>query len=107
MSEIIIESVEQFDEIIKDSVCLVDFYANWCGPCKMLAPFIEEVAEEYENKIKVCKVDVDSVNALAYRYGIRSIPTLLYFKKGNLIETSIGFQSKDAIVNNIEKLLKD
>lgn len=107
MKEIMIESVEQFDEIIKEGVCLVDFYASWCGPCKMLAPFVEEIANEYENRVKVCKIDVDEVEALAYRYNIRSIPVLMYFKNGKVMETSIGFQSKSDIISVIEKLLED
>ena len=107
MKEIIIENEVQFDEVIKDGVCLVDFYASWCGPCKMLAPFVEEIAEEYENKVKVCKVDVDNVEALAYRYNVRSIPTLLYVKKGKVEETNVGFQNKSDIISKLEKLLKD
>lgn len=105
MSEILIESEVQFDEIIKDGVCLVDFYASWCGPCKMLAPIVEEISDEYAGKVKVCKVDVDNVEVLAYRYNIRSIPTLLYFKDNKLEETNIGFRSKDDMVVIIERLL--
>ena len=105
MSEILVESEVQFDEIIKEGICLVDFYATWCGPCKMLAPFVEEIAEEYVGKVKVCKVDVDSVESLAYRYNIRSIPTLLYFKDNKLEETSVGFRSKSDMVSVIEDLL--
>ena len=105
MKEIIIESEEQFDLIVKEGVSLVDFYADWCGPCKMLALFVEEVAEEYEGKVKVCKVNVDNVEALAYKYNVRSIPTLMYFKDGKLKDVSVGFQNKDAIVKNIEKYL--
>lgn len=107
MKEILIDSENQFDDIVKDGVSLIDFYAEWCGPCKMLAPFIEEIAEEYDGKINVCKVDVDKVETLAYRYSIRSIPTLLYFKEGNLKETSVGFQNKADIVSKIDELLKD
>ena len=107
MKEIIIESETQFDEVIKDGVCLVDFYASWCGPCKMLAPFVEEIAEEYENKVKVCKVDVDNVEALAYRYNVRSIPTLLYVKNGKLEATNVGFQNKSDIISKLEKLLNN
>lgn len=107
MKEIFIESEEQFESIIKEGVCLVDFYASWCGPCKMLAPFVEELAEEYEGRAKVCKVDVDSVESLAYKYSVRSIPTLMYFKDNKLCNTSVGFQSKGDIAANIDKLLKE
>ena len=65
MKEILIENEIVFDETIKEGICLVDFYASWCGPCKMLAPTVEEIAEEYEGRVKVCKVDVDEVEALA------------------------------------------
>ena len=105
MKEIFVESEEQFDSVIKEGVCLIDFYADWCGPCKMLAPFVEEVAEEYENRVKVCKVNVDNVDSLAYRYNVRSIPTLMYFKDGKLKDVSVGFQNKNEIVNNLEKYL--
>lgn len=105
MKEIIIESEEHFNTVIKEGVSLVDFYADWCGPCKMLAPFVEEIAEEYDGKVKVCKVNVDDVDALAYKYNVRSIPTLMYFKDGKLKEVSVGFQNKSDIVKNIEKQL--
>ena len=84
MKEIIINSEEELENVVKDGVSLVDFYASWCGPCKMLAPFIEEIAEEYDGKVNVCKVDVDNVEALAYKYNVRSIPTLIYFKDGKV-----------------------
>ena len=103
--EIIINSEEKFDEIISEGVTLVDFYANWCGPCKMLAPFIEEIANDYDGKINVCKVDVDQVESLAYRYGVRSIPTLLYFKEGKLMDTVVGFQDKNSISANLDKYI--
>ena len=105
MGEIIINNEEQFEEVIKEGVALVDFYANWCGPCKMLAPFVEEIAVEFENKVKVCKVDVDNVEALAYKYNIRSIPALLYFKDGKLKEAVVGFQDKKTISENLDKYI--
>lgn len=107
MKEIIIESVEQFENIVKDGVSLVDFYASWCGPCKMLAPFIEEIAEEYDGRVKVCKVDVDDVEALAYKYNIRSIPTLIYLKDGKLKDIKVGFQDKKTIANTLDSYLNN
>lgn len=101
--EIMISSEEQFNEVISEGVTLVDFYATWCGPCKMLAPFVEEVAEEFEGKAKVCKVDVDEVESLAYRFSVRSIPTLLYFKDGKLMETTVGFQDKASIERRLNE----
>lgn len=106
MKEILIESESQFDTIVESGVCLIDFYANWCGPCKMLAPFVEEIAEEYDGKVKVCKVDVDQVETLAYKFNVRSIPTLIYFKDGKVSEVNVGFQSKESIKEKIDSLLK-
>ena len=107
MSEIIINSEEEFNSIMSNGVCLVDFFATWCGPCKMLAPFIEEIAEEYTGKVNVCKVDVDKVESLAYRYNIRSIPTLMYIKNGEVKDIVVGFQDKKQISSKIEKLLEE
>ena len=105
MSEIVIKSEEEFNNIIEKGVTLVDFFAVWCGPCKMLAPIIEEISEEYNGKIKVCKVDVDEVDSLAYKYGIRSIPTLIYFKDGKVKDASVGFHDKKTIISTIDKYL--
>ena len=103
--EIIIDSEKQFQDIISKGVTLVDFYASWCGPCKMLAPFVEEIAHEFEGKANVCKVDVDNVEVLAYKYNIRSIPALLYFKDGELKNVSVGFQDKKTIAENLNKYI--
>ena len=106
MSEILITSENQFEEVVKDGVTLVDFYASWCGPCKMLAPFIEEIAAEYAGKISVCKVDVDGVESLAYKYNVRSLPTLMYFKDGKLCDVNVGFQDKKTIIDSINKCMQ-
>jgi thioredoxin 1 len=82
---------------------LVDFWAEWCGPCKMLAPVLDEIAAEQAGRVKVTKVDVDSNPALAVRFGIQSIPTLLYFEAGELRDKTIGAISKRAIVSKLEK----
>ncbi len=98
MNEIIL-SEENFEtEVLNSKIpVLVDFWATWCGPCKMLAPTISKIAEEKAGEIKVCKLDVDEEPDLARRYGIASIPTLKVFVNGEVIKTSIGVQPKAAI----------
>ena len=96
--EITITSQNFEQEVLKsDLPVLVDFWATWCGPCMMLAPIIEEIAEEYQGKVKVGKVNVDEQGALAMQFGIQSIPTLLYFKGGKLVDTKIGYCTKAQI----------
>ena len=96
---------EDFNEMIKDDLVIVDFYANWCGPCKMLSPVLEEISSLRDN-VKVVKVDVDKHNELARKYGIMSIPTLMYFKNGNLEKTTLGFISKEQIMEYHKKAVK-
>lgn len=84
-----------------DKTVLVDFFANWCGPCKMLSPIVDEVAEEVSN-VKVCKVNIDEARDLANKYEIMSIPTLLVFKNGNLVNSSLGLVSKQKILDLIK-----
>lgn len=92
-------------EALGAGVVLVDFYADWCGPCKMIAPVLEELAAEFDGRAKICKVDVDNNDELASKYGIRSIPTLIIFKNGQEAEKSVGFSSKEALKAKIEKFL--
>ena len=80
-----------------DKPCIVDFYATWCAPCRMIAPIIEEIAHDFEGKIKVGKVNVDEQEELAIRYGISSIPTLLLFKNGEVAKKTLGYMPKDAV----------
>jgi thioredoxin 1 len=85
---------------------LVDFWAPWCGPCRMVAPVVEEVAADYATKIKVGKVNVDENQELASEYGVMSIPTLCLFQGGQVVSRMVGFRPKKEIVAEIEKLLK-
>ena len=94
MSEVILNETNFEEEVIKsDKPVLVDFWANWCGPCRMIAPLIEQLAEKYDGKVKVCKADVDENAELASSYGVSSIPTLLIFKNGEVVAQRIGSAS--------------
>lgn len=97
-----------FDKEVLESkkLVLVDFWAAWCGPCKMIAPVIDEVAMEYSEIVKVVKVNTDENPSTAASYGIRSIPTLLIFSSGNIVDTIIGAIPKSTVVNRIQECLK-
>ncbi|HVO73783.1 MAG TPA: thioredoxin [Ignavibacteriaceae bacterium] len=90
-------------EVIKsDKPVLIDFWAVWCGPCRMVAPIVEELAKEYEGRVKFGKLDVDENQQTTIKYGVRSIPTLLIFKNGKLMDTIIGAIPKNQIVHRLQ-----
>ncbi len=99
MAEVILTKDNFEDEAINtNQTVLIDFYADWCGPCKMLAPIIEEIAEENED-IKVCKVNVDNDPELANAFGVSSIPMIAVLKDGKVTETAVGYMPKEKILN--------
>lgn len=102
-------TVETFEEEVlqADKPVLVDFWAGWCAPCRMLAPVLEEIAQELDKNLKVVKVDVDANPTLATRYGIMSIPTLILFKDGKPVEKVVGYMPKARILNSLTRHLFD
>ena len=104
MSEVKVVTTDTFQEEVlnADKPVLVDFWAVWCGPCKMLAPIVAEIAQEYEGKVKVGKVNVDDEPALAGRFGISSIPTLILFKNGQQAAVSVGVRPKEELVQMLQ-----
>lgn len=97
--------VESFDNAIKEGVVLVDFWASWCGPCKMMAPNVEQIATDYKGRAVVGKVNVDDHPSLAERFGIMSIPTLLIFKDGELKQKLVGYRLTMQIASELDKYL--
>ena len=93
------------DEVLDaDEPVLVDFWATWCGPCRQIAPIVEDLADEFEGRAKVGKVDVDENPQVAQQYGVRSIPTLLFFKDGEVQETLVGASGKQPLKEKLEAL---
>ena len=98
------ENFEQ--EVLKSSdITIVDFWATWCGPCKMLAPVLEELAEDMEGKAEIVKVDVDQEGDLAMKFGIMSVPTMIVFKNGEAVKQISGYQPKTQLANILNQLL--
>ncbi len=109
MSEQVLHVTQaSFDETLKaagDKPVLVDFWASWCGPCRMIGPFIEELAADYADKAVVAKVNVDEEQALAARFQVMSIPTVLVFKNGEIVDKSVGAKTKQAFAKVLDQYL--
>lgn len=101
----ITDSSFEADVLKSDAPVLVDFWAPWCGPCKMIAPVLEELAEDYAGKVKIAKLNIDDNTAIASKYGIRSIPTLMLFNNGQPEATKIGASGKSDLVTFIDQAL--
>lgn len=102
----IINDYNEFKQILESSsVCMVDFFATWCGPCKMLSPMIDEISQEFDQKASIIKIDSDVVPDACAEYSIKLLPTLVFFKDGKEVDRIAGLESKETIVSKIQSLL--
>ena len=106
MSKVLQITDATLDEVLNtDKPVVIDFWAEWCGPCRMVAPIIEQLAEEYKDNVIVGKIDVDENNEATTKYGIRNIPTILFIKNGQVVDKIVGSADKRLFVDKINKLL--
>ena len=106
MSEVIVTDANFEEEVLNyKGPVMVDFWATWCGPCRMLAPVVEELATQYEGKVKVCKLNTDEGPQTSTKYRITSIPTIIFFKDGQVAAQAVGLQSKAALQEKLDSLL--
>ncbi len=100
-------TVANFAELVEksDKPVVLDFWAEWCGPCRMIAPIIDELATEFEGKAVIGKVDVDANNAISVKFGVRNIPTVLFFKDGKVVDKQVGSAPKSTYVDKLKALL--
>lgn len=105
MSEFNFTDADFDKDVIKHSgLVMVDFFATWCGPCKMMAPTVEKLADEMKDKVRIGKLNVDENPEMSGKYDIRSIPTIVFFKNGEMVDQMIGFQSEEALISKINSL---
>ena len=106
MSEVVVTDANFEEEVLNyRGAVMVDFWATWCGPCRMLAPVVEELAGEYAGKVKVCKLNTDEGPDTSAKYRITSIPTVIFFKNGQVVAQTVGLQSKAALKEKLDSLL--
>ena len=101
-----IASNANFASLVAEGVAMVDFWATWCGPCRVLGPTVDDIAKEYEGKVTVVKCNVDDCEDIAVEYGIRNIPTLIFFKDGQLVDRLVGAVPKSEITGKLDLILK-
>ena len=94
-----------FSEKAKSGITVIDFWAEWCGPCKMIGPIVEELAHEYDGKVLIGKMDVDNNQEVPLQYGVRAIPTIIFLKDGQLVDKQVGMASKHVLKSKIEALM--
>ncbi len=99
--EILHANSDNFEQLINDDLVLVDFFATWCGPCKMLSPVLEEISQE-RSSVKIVKVDIDNESDLARRFGVMSVPTMILFKQGQEVSKQVGYMPKELLTRWIE-----
>ena len=102
-----IENIQDFENLTKNEVVVVDFYADWCGPCRMLTPVIENLVNQYSDnsRVAIAKLDVDKIGAVAAKYGVNSIPTIIFFKNGSEFGRAIGYKPLQYFVDIVNKML--
>ena len=107
MSEVMLSDTTFESEVLKSKgLVLVDFYADWCGPCRMMAPALEKISSNYEGKVKVCKVNVDNCPQTSQHYEIQGIPMIFFFKDGEIMDSNVGFLSEENLIRKLDSLLE-
>ena len=102
---VLILNEQNFQQVIAEGITVIDFWATWCGPCKMLSPIMEELAQKFKDKVKIAKVDIDNNQQLTEKLDISAVPTMIFFKDGNEVERFTGVKSQEEITQKIENHL--